>query len=1156
MPVTRTWQGSELKRFHAALLSAFPDRAGIEEVVRFGLNAQLNSIVSESNQRAAIFKLLEWAEAQGRLEDLLKRARECNSGNPALRALADAIDDEDAPAPFLVPAQSPDFVGRERDLERVHEVLRAERAGRHRWVALVGMGGIGKSKLAVAYAYAYRDAYPGGVYWLDAAAPLLTELASIVGLREESASERRALRLRRDADALLIFDNAADPLALRRSMEGIVRPPLDCRMLFTTRRAELDRLLFETIHVDRLPDDAARRLLLADEGRQAALGGAPAAEQKAATEICVALGNLPLAIVLAARYLAKFRRLSLVSYLARLRREGALATTDGVSVPPGSTSSAEAPTAALRPQWDALQNANARHVLKTAALFREAARVSRATLALFSGLSDEAMDGYPAPLDEALRELTEWSLVEEHDEATIRLHPLVREFAEAQIDQREAFAEACSVRLVDALGRMDRLAAEVASRGLDAVLADLRFGEQLGSAGTRNRLRQLLRPLDREAHCLRRWDPKNAPAFFLQQLRNMSFELGMDETQKHAEAALTALGVPWLRERIRTSRESEALVRTLAGHTSSVRALVVTRDGRLVISGSDDGALKVWELSSGCELRTLTGSASPLSGVAVTADGVFVVSASEDGAVDTWEVSSGRHVASRIGGANQVNTVLITEDDQRIITASADGTLMESDLEREELRVLRLTGHVLDLNGVACSRDGGLAISASNDKTLKVWELPSGRLLRTLEGHTWDVTGVATAPNADVVVSASKDKTLKVWELESGVLLRTLQGHTRDVTRVAVTPDGRLAVSASDDDTLRVWEIESGRELQTLEGHAEVNDVAVTPEGRWAVSASKDGTLKVWELSSSAQLRRISGHDGDVTGVAVTPDGRVAVSASGDGTLKVWDLLNGMEVRTLEGHAARVTAVAVAHDSCLAASASVDSTLKLWDLRTGRELRTLRGHTWSVASVALTADGRRLMSASGDKTLKVWDLSTGLEMRVLDGHTASVTGVTVTSDARWAISASDDTTLRLWDVSNEYASETLVGHINTVTCVAVTPDGRHAVSASEDTTVKVWDLRTRREVRTLRGHTQLVNGVAVTPDGRLIVSTSEDATLKVWELESGRLFANLEAHAPLLCCTVTPDGRTFLAGDSAGSLHVVDWVAGTSRRNERPRVPA
>ena len=187
-------------------------------------------------------------------------------------------------------------------------------------------------------------------------------------------------------------------------------------------------------------------------------------------------------------------------------------------------------------------------------------------------------------------------------------------------------------------------------------------------------------------------------------------------------------------------------------------------------------------------------------------------------------------------------------------------------------------------------------------------------LLRTLEGHTGWVSGVAVTPNGRLAISASHDRTLKVWDVGSGTLLRTLAGHADVVSGVAVTPDGRLAISASDDGTLRVWDVASGAERLTLRGHTgRVSGVAVTADGRTAISASDDRTLKVWDVTSGAERLALRGHTDGVRAVAVTADGWAAISASYDQTLKVWDLTSGQCLATFYTNEA-VNACAVAAD--------------------------------------------------------------------------------------------------------------------------------------------------------------------------------------------------------------------------------------------------
>jgi WD40 repeat protein len=176
----------------------------------------------------------------------------------------------------------------------------------------------------------------------------------------------------------------------------------------------------------------------------------------------------------------------------------------------------------------------------------------------------------------------------------------------------------------------------------------------------------------------------------------------------------------------------------------------------------------------------------------------------------------------------------------------------------------------------------------------------SESLLRTLRGHTDAVNACAISPDGSFAVSASADRTLKVWLVEAAVERATLAGHTGSVLACAISPDCSFIVSASEDHTLRVWDADAGGWKQTLTGHTgPVRACAISADGGFVVSASDDRTLMIWDPETGVRHRMLAGHAGPVQACAVSPDGSFILSAAGDATLRIWEAGTGDERATL-----------------------------------------------------------------------------------------------------------------------------------------------------------------------------------------------------------------------------------------------------------------
>jgi WD40 repeat protein len=667
----------------------------------------------------------------------------------------------------------------------------------------------------------------------------------------------------------------------------------------------------------------------------------------------------------------------------------------------------------------------------------------------------------------------------------------------------------------------------------------------------REMVRALHRAIQTGSHFLRT-DTKALPMHLYNWLRSSGW------TAEQLEKTLTfPEGLPVLR--LLHPVNPGVNERTLEGHTHWVTACAVFADGRRVVSASDDGTLKVWEVETGRELATLQGHAGWVRGCAVTPDGRRVVSASYDQTLKVWDVETGRELAMLEGHAGRVRGCAVTPDGRRIVSASEDETLRVWEVETGRL-VATLRGHGGlhggAVNGCAVFPDGRYVVSASRDRTLKIWELKTGDVMLTLKGHGAAVLSCVVSPDGRHVVSGSADKTLRVWDVETGQQLATLEGHGDWVQGCVVTPDGRHCVSASSDKTLKLWDLESGKQLATLEGHGgTLWGCAITADGRRVLSASSDKTLKVWDLEIGRQAATLEGHRGRVRGCAVSPDGRRVVSASDDKTLKVWDVKTGRPVATLEGHTQWVRGCAVTPDGRRVVSASDDGTVKVWVAETGRPVATLEGHgKWPAYACAVTPEGRYVISASEDKTLKVWEVETGRWVTTLKGHGGAVLDCVVLPDGRRVVSVSADGTLKVWEVETGRQIATLEGHEGWVHGCAVTPDGRRVLSASTDWKLKVWEVETGRQLTTLEGHGGWIRDCAVFPDGRRGVSASDDKTLKIWDLDSGRCLHTLHGFTAFFSVDVGPE--LLCAGDALGNVWMLEVApCAMEERGSPPREP-
>ncbi|MCP4213267.1 MAG: hypothetical protein GY765_01365, partial [bacterium] len=444
----------------------------------------------------------------------------------------------------------------------------------------------------------------------------------------------------------------------------------------------------------------------------------------------------------------------------------------------------------------------------------------------------------------------------------------------------------------------------------------------------------------------------------------------------------------------------------------------------------------------------------------------------------------------------------------------------------------------ISVNAVAFSGDGNRIVSGSSDYTLRLWDVASGREIRTFTGHTGSILSVAFSVDGETVVSASKDKTLRLWDANSGRKIRTFKGHTEWVRSVAFAGDGKTFVSASDDATLRLWEVKSGREIRTFTGYPHwVGAVAFSGDGKNFIFVNNYKTIHLWNASSGREIRTFKGHTEWIKSVAFRGDGKAFVSASIDKTLRLWDVASGRKIKTFTGHTNAVWSVAFSGDGKTFVSAGYDNTLRLWDASSGREIRTFTGHTDHVLSVAFSGDGKTFVSASDDDTLRLWNINSSREIRVITDNSMWVRSVAISADGQTVVSAYEDKRLRLHHVKSGREIRVFNGHTDWVNSVAFGGDGKTFVSASDDNTLSLWSVNRGRKIRTFTGHTRKVNSVAFNCDGKTFISGSSDGEVKIWDAQKGSIIASFVALPDGQWLAYTPDNYYVASSEADKHFH-------------------
>jgi RNA polymerase sigma factor (sigma-70 family) len=590
-------------------------------------------------------------------------------------------------------------------------------------------------------------------------------------------------------------------------------------------------------------------------------------------------------------------------------------------------------------------------------------------------------------------------------------------------------------------------------------------------------------------------------------------------------------------------------------HLNGTAHVAGSSDGK-ILAGADEseGVIYLWEAINGKEIRRLKSSRSGFDGIlpiAFSGDGKKLAAGGHE--LRIWEVATGKLVQSVKDQQESVIDLAFSADSKILAVNYCDlvaPRLFQVD-PWKDLAGLRperpgglFAGPRLEL--LAFSPDKKtLAVTTEASGTILLLDAANGKELRQIQAHRVGkgihdherITALVFSPDGRTLASAASDKTIRLWEVATGKQRRTFPADSYSLGSLAFTPDGQKLAWASSAGLIRIWDLRTGRAVQDHEGHqGVVTGVALTRDGKTLITAGADAAIRLWETASGKELRRFEGHQGPIASIHLSGDGKMLASVSpADKTVRVWELSSGQELRRFRATTTYCDVAWLPDSRTLVIRRYLgDSAVYFCDAFTGKETRKIdnvdpragMNYPANVEGVhqggvlAVSPDGRMLFTSvnfSGGSA-HLWDTATGKELPNLwpDPHKQIMVWSAVFSpDSKALISASRyPSTIQVWDIASrknrlqfgshvklkdDFGEEHDVPTYLAITQMALSPNGRTLATAGWDQTIHLWDVATGKE-RRLKGHRGTVTSLAWSADGSRLVSGSNDGTALVWDV--------------------------------------------------------
>lgn len=488
-------------------------------------------------------------------------------------------------------------------------------------------------------------------------------------------------------------------------------------------------------------------------------------------------------------------------------------------------------------------------------------------------------------------------------------------------------------------------------------------------------------------------------------------------------------------------------------------------------------------------------------------------------------------------------------------------------------------GHKAIIRDVLFTNDGRYLVSASDDKTVRVWDVEMGEIIRVFrgqmgEGQDGKIYAAALSPDNAILAVAGypAEWGIRLIDFATGEVLKVLKGHGNVINGLAFSPDGICLASASADKTARIWEINTGRTRLILKGHEQtLYTVAFSPDGTRVVTGSVDHNLKMWDARSGALTATLKGHKDKVYSAAFTPDGRYLLTGGRDKTIRLWDGTTGESIKVLAELNRAIWDLSVSPDSQSVLAGIGDygsgrTDPQVFSIPSGERLTVFNQHENNVLATAISPDGSTAATGGGnDQEIFLWDLKTGRVKHKLVGRGKPVWGVGFAKDGRSIAWGNTDPCPGQMCLP----TSALLEKSFFLKKVDGKPDLQPGKSPIQDSdfirnaaTAGSWSVHTPNkkvhptlETRFKGIAAQKITRDAVTgldhrsftltPDGKSVISGGSNGFLTSYDPRTGKVLHDFIGHTgDVYALAVSPDGQRLVSGSLDQTLRLWDIANG------------